>query len=91
MNNGDGLCYINEKGELEGFRINRVEGNKIYPANSNGNSSFFTFELRSTFLLYRNHDQEFEQQLSKPTATRKVGVRWLLKETEEGFLLRLTD
>ena len=90
VNNGDGLCYINEKGELEGFRINRVEGNKLYPANSNGKPSSFTFELRSTFLLYRNHDQEFEQQLSKPTATRKVGVRWLLKETEEGFLLRLT-
>ena len=90
LHNGDGLCYINEEGELKGFRINRIEGNKIYPANCNGNPSSFTFDLRSTFLLYRNHDQEFEQQLSKPTATRKVGVRWLLKETEEGFLLRLT-
>ena len=124
VNNGDGLCYINKEGKLVGFRINRVEGNKIYPANSNGNPSPFTlppssfilhpssftlhpspfplhpssFTLHpspltphpSPFLLYRNHDQEFEQQLSRPTAVRKVDVRWLLKEVPEGFLLRLT-
>ena len=75
LHNGDGLCYINKDGELEGFRVNRVEGLSL---------------LTSHFSLYRNHDQQFELQLSKTTATRKVGVHWLLKETEEGFLLRLT-
>lgn len=90
LHNGDGLCYINEKGELKGFRINRVEGNKIYLADGTLLSSSHFSPLTTHTILYRNHDQEFEQQLSKPTATRKVGVRWLLKETEEGFLLRLT-
>ena len=27
--NGDGLCYLDEQGKLQGFRVNRVEGNKL--------------------------------------------------------------
>ena len=88
IHNGDGLCFINEEGQLEGFRVNRVEDNIIYSITSNGNPSPLT--LHPSSLLYRNHDQQFEQQLSKPTATRKVGISWLLKEVESGFLLRLT-
>ena len=30
FNNGDGVCYIDEQGKLKGFRINRVDGNKIF-------------------------------------------------------------
>lgn len=88
IHNGDGLCFINQEGQLEGFRVNRVEDNKIYSISSNGNPSPLT--LHPSSLLYRNHDQQFEQQLSKPTATRKVGISWLLKEADGGFLLRLT-
>ena len=88
IHNGDGLCFINEEGQLEGFRVNRVEDNIIYSITSNGNPSPLT--LHPSSLLYRNHDQQFEQQLSKPTATRKVGISWLLKEVDSGFLLRLT-
>ena len=29
FNNGDGVCYIDEQGKLQGLRINRVEGNKL--------------------------------------------------------------
>ena len=86
LHNGDGLCYINKEGELVGFRVNRVDGNRIYLAD--GSAVPPIGETRGG--LYRNHDQEFEQLLAKPTATRKVGVRWLLRETAEGFLLRLT-
>ena len=31
--NGDGLCFINESNELEGFRINKAEGNRLFPLN----------------------------------------------------------
>ena len=78
IHNGDGLCYINKEGELVGFRVNRVEDltSLLSPLTS--------------YSLYRNHDQQFEYLLSKPTATRKVGVEWLLHDTEDGFSLRLT-
>ena len=71
LHNGDGLCFINKEGQLEGFRVNNASKVVIRKG------------------MFRNHDQQFEQQLSKPTATRKVRVRWLLKEEEDGFLLRL--
>lgn len=29
--NGDGLCFINDERELEGFRVNKVEGNRLFP------------------------------------------------------------
>lgn len=29
--NGDGLCFLNEDRQLEGFRVNRAEGNRLYP------------------------------------------------------------
>ncbi|MBQ8049979.1 MAG: U32 family peptidase [Bacteroidaceae bacterium] len=84
LHNGDGLCYLNDEGLLEGFRVNRVDGDKIYLANG------AVLPRGTRGGLYRNYDHDFEQQLSKPTATRKVGVRWLLKEVPDGFLLRLT-
>ena len=90
VNNGDGLCFINKDGELEGFRVNRVEGNNIYTYTSNKGSLAIKGEGWGEGLLYRNLDHDFEQQLSKPSATRKVNVSWLLKDTEQGFLLRLT-
>ena len=86
LHNGDGLCYINKEGTLEGFRVNRVEGDKIYLANG----QVLSIREKMADGLYRNLDHDFEQQLSRPTATRKVDVRWTLSETEEGFRLRLT-
>ena len=29
FNNGDGVCFLDETGKLQGFRINRVENNNI--------------------------------------------------------------
>lgn len=29
--NGDGLCFINAERKLEGFRVNRAEGNRLFP------------------------------------------------------------
>lgn len=29
--NGDGLCFINDEHELEGFRVNRAQGNRLFP------------------------------------------------------------
>lgn len=30
FNNGDGVCFLDETGKLQGFRINRVENNKYF-------------------------------------------------------------
>jgi len=83
IHNGDGLCFLNEKGELQGFRVNRVDGNKIFPAEMP--------RIKSGITLYRNYDHDFENVLSKPSAERKISVDFCLEETENGFCLIATD
>ena len=87
FHNGDGLCYIDERGQLQGLRINRVEGNRLYPALPTGQMP----RIAPRTPLYRNFDQEFERLLSRPSAERKIGLRWRLWETGTGFALGATD
>lgn len=78
--NGDGLCFINDKHELEGFRVNRAEGNRIFPLK-------MPKTLRRGTGLYRNNDKAFEDLLSRKSATRKIGISMALSETADGFEL----
>ncbi len=84
FHNGDGVCYLDEQGHLQGFRINRVEGNKLFPA---GNVP----RIRPRTPLFRNQDQEFERTLARKSAERKIGVRLRLEENAFGFSLTADD
>ena len=66
--NGDGLCFINDEHELEGFRVNRAQGNRLYPLK-------MPMNLRPGMGLYRNNDQAFEKILAGKTAERKIPVK----------------
>lgn len=83
LNNGDGLCFINAHGDLTGFRVNRVDGRRVYPADMP--------KLTEGIWLYRNQDQAFEKILKGKTSERKVGVKMLFKEISTGFSIQLTD
>ena len=78
--NGDGLCFINADRQLEGFRVNRAEGNHLYPSSMPRN-------LRQGVALYRNNDQQFERLLSRPSAVRRLSITMSLSATESGFAL----
>lgn len=80
FSNGDGLCFINARHELEGFRVNRVEGNRIFPLS-------LPSRLHPGMALYRNNDQEFERILSKTSAVRKIPLHMKFNATECGFSL----
>jgi putative protease len=41
--------------------------------------------------IYRNRDQEFERQLEKQSAVRRIALRLRLGEIPDGFALHLTD
>lgn len=83
FNNGDGVCYLDEQEHLQGFRINRVDGNKLYLQEMP--------KIKPRTKLYRNFDQEFERMLSRESAKRKISVEVLLAENNFGFSLTLTD
>ena len=78
--NGDGLCFLNSDRQFEGFRANRVAGNRIFPFKMPAG-------LRPGMALYRNNDQEFERILSKPSATRKIAITVALRSVDDGFEL----
>ena len=78
--NGDGLCFINADRQLEGFRANRVQGNRIWPYR-------MPQGLRPGMRLYRNSDQEQERILSKPSAERRIPIRLSLRAVADGFTL----
>ena len=78
--NGDGLCFFNDEGQLEGFRVNRAEGNRLYPQQ-------MPPRLRPGVALYRNSDQQFSRILSRPSAERRIPIRLQLAVTPDGFSL----
>lgn len=83
FSNGDGLCYLDEQGRLQGFRVNRVENNKLYPQEMP--------RIRPKTRLYRNFDQEFERVMQKKSAERKIRIAMELAENEFGFTLSVAD
>ena len=78
--NGDGLCYVGDGGVLEGFRVNKVENNRLYPLRMPAG-------LLPGAALYRNNDQDFERKLAGQSAVRKIKIGIALKPTGAGFKL----
>ena len=80
---GDGLCFIGKDGSLQGFNINRVVGNTLYPNRMP--------ELPIGTKMWRNNDYAFDKQLQGKTSQRKIDVNIILSDTEDGFQLQMTD
>ena len=78
--NGDGLCFINDAHELEGFRINKAEGNRLYPLK-------LPKRLRPGTALYRNNDVAFSRLLANVTAKRRLQLAMRFGATADGFFL----
>ena len=82
--NGDGLCFLGRDRQLQGFRVNRVEGNRLFPQR-------MPEGIRPGTRLYRNSDQAFDRLLSKPSAQRKLPITMALRPTADGFALTSGD
>ncbi|KAB7674806.1 collagenase-like protease [Plesiomonas shigelloides] len=84
FNNGDGLCYFNARQVVNGLRVNRADGRRLFTAEP-------VRGLTVNTVLYRNRDQVFDGTLEKESATRQIGVTQHFSETADGFLLQMTD
>lgn len=78
--NGDGLCFLNDDRRLEGFRVNKAEGNHLYVRQ-------LPRSLRRGMPLWRNQSMQFDAEMARPTAVRKLSLSWVLDETPDGFML----
>lgn len=81
--NGDGLGFFNSAGKFSGFRVNRVEGRRLFLAqNVEGLSNGQT--------LYRNADKMFTDAIQRTDAARRIiEVDAVLRTTAQGISLRL--
>lgn len=82
FNNGDGLCFFDDEGRLQGFRVNRAEGNHLYPASMP--------DVKKGDRLWRSFDKKWEELIEGNTAKRRIAAHFLLEEVENGFRLTLT-
>ena len=81
--NGDGLCYLTPSG-LVGFRVNKVEGNRIFPLR-------MPESLKPGTMLFRNLDQAFTTLLAKPSSERKIDICFHLYEKDSKLTLSAKD
>ena len=84
LNNGDGLCFLNENGEQDGVQINSIINNIVVPN---------TFKsINPGTLIYRNSDAAFNKLVEREdSAIRKISVKLKFTETNDGFQLLAVD
>lgn len=82
--NGDGLGYFDPSGNFVGFRLNRVEGNILWPAS----------EVRpeAGSPLYRNRDKRYDDQLGQAGVRRSIPLVMQLRLVgNDRIALHVTD
>ena len=83
LNNGDGICFFDNQGRLQGTQVNRTDNNKIFP------DSFKNIEIGTE--IYRNFDLSFTKQLAASRTERKILAQIGVLETEKGIAVQASD
>lgn len=82
LHNGDGFCFLNQAGELQGLRADVVNGKSIACNRPHG-------AVRGT-KIYRNLDLEWQKQVDASNGNRKIDIQLTLSENETGYKLTAT-
>lgn len=83
LHNGDGLCFFDGDGRFTGFRLNRVEAGRLFPATM--------VEPPVGAVLYRNSDKAFDDELARDTSTRTIPLDFILRPLAWGVALDVAD
>jgi len=83
LHNGDGICFFDERRELQGTIINSVQGVKVFPASMQG--------IRVGTVIFRNADHQFLKQVENSRVERLIDVNLAFRETADGFALKAID
>ncbi len=83
ITNGDGLCFFDAENRLVGFRVNTVQGSKIFPKDR--------IVIPRGTILFRNFDTAFHRALQNSHDCRKIQVSVILSETADGLEVVVID
>lgn len=76
--NGDGLGYFDGEGKFQGFRLNRVEGNRLFPASEQ--------RIPTGTVLYRNRDKRWDDEIESSRSVRTIRVDMVLRKVDEATI-----
>lgn len=83
LNNADGICFFDERGELVGTSVNKADGNKIFPQSMNG--------IRKGVEVFRNYNHKFSKMLESAKVERKIEASVCFVEKEQCYKLSAVD
>lgn len=83
ISNGDGLSYLNPKGEFGGFRVNIARGNRVIAREK--------LSIATGAIIYRTFDKAFADLLAGDTAKRAIAVDARLDYSHGTLSLSLSD
>lgn len=82
IHNGDGLGYFDNKGQFNGFRVNKAVGDDLYL--SPGSSG----PTHSGAILYRNVDTAYEAlMMQRNSAIRTIALTMTLRRLQDGHII----
>lgn len=81
--NGDGLGYFTPEGKFQGFRLNRIEGNRLFPATK--------VDIPAATPLYRTSDKAMDDILAHEKTERTLWADMTLTTTPDGIKLDMAD
>lgn len=82
LHNGDGFCFLDKEGTLQGIRADVVAGNTIV---SNRQHNAYRGAM-----IYRNFDNEWQRQVENSAGQRKIDITIMLQEIDNGYRLTAT-
>lgn len=82
LHNGDGLCFVDEGGQLQGLRADVAKGNKVACNRPHG--------VRRGAKIYRNYDIEWQKQLAASNGNRTIDIDLGIDETDKGYAYTAT-
>lgn len=84
LHNGDGLGYFDPDGRFAGFRLNKVEGNRLFAASD--------LRIAPGTPLYRNADKAYTDVVASARPQRSIGLSMQLRGIDsERIALSITD
>ncbi|MCI9285016.1 MAG: U32 family peptidase [Muribaculaceae bacterium] len=84
LTNGDGLGYFDRSGIFTGFRLNKAEGKRLFPATPQN--------IPAGTILYRNRDKHWDDTIADARCERKIDVEINLRLLYDSRVaLEITD
>ncbi len=83
LTGGDGICFFDSSGQLNGTVVNGAEGSTVYALKIEA--------IAPGMKIYCNYDHRFVKRLEQCPAERKIGIVLRLGETADGLVLSTVD